>query len=369
MAEGEEDFSKLALDDRLVHKSWKARQSAYDELAREFRIADPKDTAYFQRFQDNIKGMLSDSNQIALESGVAAVLEFVTVAEMAVRGKSVITPLVVDKCLASTRANTKARALDILLMLVEIDNADLVVECLIAGFAHKTPKNVAACVTALREVISAYGIPLVPFKPIVKALPKIFDHRDNTVRAEGTALALELYRWIGQALMGSLNDLKPVQLKELSALFEQEQGGRPAPKRYRRVDAPKAAAAEAAAAGGGPADAVEQEEPVDDLQFFDPVNVLDKLPKNFYTEIASAKWQERRDALNGLLEIANTPKIEDGRYGELLNVLAKKIADANIVVAVLAAQCIGCLAKGLRSAFAQYRNIASLASFLYRTAL
>nr|KAJ3421325.1 Microtubule-associated protein, microtubule dynamics during spindle orientation [Polyrhizophydium stewartii] len=312
MAEGEEDFSKLALDDRLVHKSWKARQSAYDELAREFRIADPKDTAYFQRFQDNIKGMLSDSNQIALESGVAAVLEFVTVAEMAVRGKSVITPLVVDKCLASTRANTKARALDILLMLVEIDNADLVVECLIAGFAHKTPKNVAACVTALREVISAYGIPLVPFKPIVKALPKIFDHRDNTVRAEGTALALELYRWIGQALMGSLNDLKPVQLKELSALFEQEQGGRPAPKRYRRVDAPKAAAAEAAAAGGGPADAVEQEEPVDDLQFFDPVNVLDKLPKNFYTEISrfvsvvGPLMEKLKEKKNNVLEALRT---------------------------------------------------------------
>eukprot|EP00842_Homolaphlyctis_polyrhiza_P000842 jgi/Hompol1/1759/HPOL_000015-RA len=110
--------------------------------------------------------------------------------------------------------------------------------------------------------------------------------------------------------------------------------------------------------GGGDVSAAAEPAPViDEYSLADPVNVLDKLPKGFYTELGSPKWQERKEALTTLLTIASTPKIEDARYGELVNVLSKKVADANVVVAVLAIQCIQCLAKGLRSAFNPYRNI------------
>lgn len=65
-----------------------------------------------------------------------------------------------------------------------------------------------------------FGTQVVPPPPILKALPKIFAHSDKTVRAEGTALALNVYQYIGPGIEPWLNDLKPVQVKELKEAFE-----------------------------------------------------------------------------------------------------------------------------------------------------
>jgi hypothetical protein len=41
--------------------------------------------------------------------------------------KTQIVPGIIDKCLASTRAGTRSKALDILLVLVELDGPDYVI--------------------------------------------------------------------------------------------------------------------------------------------------------------------------------------------------------------------------------------------------
>ena len=76
------------------------------------------------------------------------------------------------------------------------------------------------------------------------------------MRAEGTQLAHVLYQYIGPAIETSLNDLKPVQVKELKEAFEElekEGKGRGSlkPERMTRQGAREA---EAAAAAGGDAD-------------------------------------------------------------------------------------------------------------------
>jgi cytoskeleton-associated protein 5 len=55
---------------------------------------------------------------------------------------------------------------------------------------------------------------------VLKALPKIFAHSDKTVRAEGVNLVHVLYQYIGPGIEPWLNDLKPVQVKELKEGFE-----------------------------------------------------------------------------------------------------------------------------------------------------
>jgi cytoskeleton-associated protein 5 len=62
---------------------------------------------------------------------------------------------------------------------------------------------------------------------------------------------------------------------------------------------------------------------VDSFDFADPVDITAKLPGNFYELIVSKKWQERREALDALLEQAKTPKIMDKDYSELIAALAK----------------------------------------------
>lgn len=81
----EEDFNALSLADRCDHKSWKARLSAYAELLRIFKSADPADAATYVQYHEFLRMALSDPNQIALEAGVAAVLGFVTDSPTAAR--------------------------------------------------------------------------------------------------------------------------------------------------------------------------------------------------------------------------------------------------------------------------------------------
>ncbi|KAJ3072589.1 Microtubule-associated protein, microtubule dynamics during spindle orientation, partial [Quaeritorhiza haematococci] len=71
------------------------------------------------------------------------------------------------------------KALEILRMFVEVDGAEGVIDDIIPTLDHKTPKLVTACVTALKETVRLFGIPTVNPKPILKQLPKIFDHKDK----------------------------------------------------------------------------------------------------------------------------------------------------------------------------------------------
>ncbi|TPX57138.1 hypothetical protein PhCBS80983_g04029 [Powellomyces hirtus] len=362
MAAPEEDFTSLPLPDRLVHKSWKARQGAYDELATLFATLDPDDDNAYRKWQDYLKKMVSEANAVAQESGLAAVLAWVANAPSASKTRGVIASMVVDKCMGSTRAGTRQKALDILLMYMEIDVADPVIEEIIPGLNHKTPKNVIACVNALREALHQFGSGVVNVRPLLKQLSKIFDHKDKNVRAEGTNLAIELYRWLGSAMNNSLNDLKPVQIKELQDQFDALPQEKAVPERLLRSEQAKIQSQGPVEDGGAAEDTgepsgVEEPDPVDPYTLVDPVNILDKLPKNFYEELGSKKWQERKEALITLLGIAQQPRLEDGRYGELVSVLGKKMADVNVVVMTLAANCVQAIATGLRSGFAQYRGM------------
>lgn len=73
-------------------------------------------------------------------------------------------------------------------------------------------------------------------KPILKLVPKLFGHADKNVRAEVSALTIELYRWIGQPMMASLSTLKPVQIKELEEAFSKLPAQKPVPERLIRSE-------------------------------------------------------------------------------------------------------------------------------------
>ncbi|KAJ3170087.1 Microtubule-associated protein, microtubule dynamics during spindle orientation [Geranomyces variabilis] len=356
----DEDFTSLPLPERLAHKSWKARSGAYDELATLFGTLDPDDDAAYQKWREYLKKMVGDANAVAQENALAAVLAWVANAPSAAKTRSVIAPMVVDKTMGSNRAGTRQKGLDILLMYIEIDVAEPVIQEIIPGLDHKSPKNVSACVSAMRECLRLFGSPTVNVRPLLKQLSKIFDHKDKNVRAEGTLLALELYRWLGPAMSSSLNDLKPVQIKELQDQFEALPQEKATPERLLRSEQVRIQSLpppEETNDEGGDAATVTEPEALDSYALAEPVNILDKLEKEFWTEVASKKWQERVAALKGLLEIAQQPRLADGRYGEVISILGKKMADVNMAVMLLSAQCIQAIAAGLRSHFAQYRGL------------
>ncbi|THH12641.1 hypothetical protein EW146_g7506 [Bondarzewia mesenterica] len=366
----EEDLSSLPIQDRLSHKNWKARVSAYETLIKTFQLTvsdtDPAFKPYLNDL-DLLKKIATDSNAVAQEKGVECLVALVKFAgENAARTREVVVPSLVDKCYGSTRAGTKNQALELTLQYVEVENGGGgVVDNILPGLGAKQPKVVAGAVNALKEIVRQFGTQVTPPTAILKSLPKIFGHSDKTVRAEGTNLTHVLYQYLGAGIEPWLSDLKPVQVKELKEVWEaMEKDGKGKgtlkPERMTRQQARDAEAVEAAG-GDGPDEIPTEEDllPPDPRQFAEEIDIVSKLPSNFHANLTSSKWKERKEALDDLLTLLDaTLRIKDvSELGELAKSLATRIqADANINCVMSAAQCMESLAKGMSNAFARHRE-------------
>lgn len=122
----EEDFSSLSISDRLAHKNWKARVSAYEALIKTFQTtASDSDPAFkpYLNDPDILKKIVTDSNAVAQEKGVECVVNFVKFSgENAARTRGAVVPALVDKCFGSARAGTKTQATELVLQYVEVEN-------------------------------------------------------------------------------------------------------------------------------------------------------------------------------------------------------------------------------------------------------
>lgn len=277
------------------------------------------------------------------------------------RSRSATVTPIVEKGLSSTKAATKQSSVEALLLYIEVEGkSDALLEDLLQGLSNKQPKIVAATLGALTTLYHAYGVKIIEPKPPLKALPKVFGHADKNVRAEASNLAVELYRWLREAMKTTFwNDLKPVQQQDLEKLFEGVKS-EPAPKQDRLLRSQQAAKEAAPTADDEDAEAGEEEaEEVPEVEAFDlaePVDVIKKIPSDFNEKLASTKWKDRKETLDEFYEVANSERIQDGHYDEVIQGLAKSMKDANVAVVTVAANCITVLAKGLRRSFARYRS-------------
>lgn len=396
----ETDYSSLPLEDRLGHKVWKVRLEAYEEIAKQFEGSRNDKDECFQRFNNQPgewKRIVTDANVVAQEAGISALLKFLELGGTTnnvskLRSAGVVTALC-EKGLSSSRAGTKDKTINCILLFVEISNEiDGVIEDILAIVGARLPKLVAGCVTALHTIVANFGCQVVPVKLIIPNLLKLFGHADRNVRAETTKLSVELYKWMREALVTILlPELKPVQQKDLTKAFEAVQGEQPSQLRYtrkqqaeiaRREEEARAAAAAAAAAAklegdSGDVEMVDVEDGVlvshlapefNPFDMMDPVEVLSKLPSDLHSRISSAKWKDRKEVLDevhAILEKSVKLQSSDD-YSDLVRIFSKCMKDANVQVVQLAANCVEFLAKGLQTGFARYQHFV-LAPMLERT--
>ena len=371
MAEAqEEDFSQLPLPDRFAHKNWKVRKEGYEAATKEFELTpDESDPAFRPFIQDpNLwKAAAGDSNVAAQQEGLAALCAFLKFGgqQAAARSRNFTIQPLYEKGLSSTRPAAKAHALEALLLYIELDKADPVIEDLLPALSHKQPKIIAATLSAITAMYHNFGVKIVDYKSVLKTLPKVFGHADKNVRAEATNLTVELYRWLKEAMKAVFwSDLKPVQQQDLEKLFEKVKE-EPAPKQERftrtqqaamaaHVNRPEQHTGEPEAAD---VEAEEEAVVVDAFDLAEPIDVHSKIPGDFFENIASTKWKERKDTLDALFNVVNTPRIKDGPFDDVIRALAKCMKDANIAVVTVAANCVEKLALGLRSGFGKYRSI------------
>lgn len=359
----QDDYSSLPIEDRLTHKVWKVRLNAYEESTRAFTSSPDENAACFKPYNNDpelLVKAVKDANVVAQEAGVGLLLAYLEFAgaAFALRTRSNVVAAIVEKCLGSTRAGTKAKAMDVCLMYVELDCGEPVIEELIPGLSNKLPKIVAATTTTIKKIYEAFGAKTVKAKSAVQVLPKLFTHADKNVRAEATELAIILYRWLGDAVKPMLlADLKPVQVKELETAFEGITPGEVKQERLLRTQ--QAAQALAAEDPNAVLDEdIVDEEPIDAFDLAEPIDVLAALPSNFEDAMGSAKWKDRKEVLDALVASSNVPRIKEGDFAEVARILGKCVQkDANVICVALAANCIENLCKGLKKSFGRYRNV------------
>ncbi|KAJ3985497.1 hypothetical protein F5890DRAFT_1409357 [Lentinula detonsa] len=154
----EEDFSSMPVAERLAHKNWKARVSAYETLVKTFQNTESDTDPAFKPYTSNpdlLKKIATDSNAVAQEKAIECLVAYVKFAgETAAKTREAVLPALVDKSYGSSRAGTKAHALELTLQYVEIENGGAgVVSDILPGLGAKQPKTVAGCVVALKEII------------------------------------------------------------------------------------------------------------------------------------------------------------------------------------------------------------------------
>uniref|UniRef100_A0A8C3LBT9 Cytoskeleton associated protein 5 n=1 Tax=Chrysolophus pictus TaxID=9089 RepID=A0A8C3LBT9_CHRPC len=205
-----------------------------------------------------------------------------------------------------------------------------------------------------------FGSKIISLKPIIKVLPKLFESREKAVRDEAKLLAVEIYRWIRDALRPPLQNINSVQLKELEEEWVKVSSAAPKQTRFLRSQQELKAKFEQQQAAGGDGDGGDDDEEeavpqVDAYELLEAVEILSKLPKDFYEKIEAKKWQERKEALEAVELLVKNPKLESGDYADLVKVLKKVVGkDTNVMLVALAAKCLAGLASGLRKKFGQY---------------
>ncbi|KAI4893382.1 hypothetical protein NFI96_022503 [Prochilodus magdalenae] len=340
-------------------KVWKARLNGYEEALKLFqRIGDEKSPEW-GKYLGLIKKFVTESNAVAQLKGLEAAVVFIENAHVAGKTTGEVVSGVVSKVFNQPKARAKELGTDICLMYIEIEKAEIVQDELIKGLDNKNPKIVVACIETLRKALSEFGSKIITLKPVVKVLPKLFESREKAVRDEAKLLAVEIYKWIRDALRTPLQNINSVQLKELEEEWVKLPAGVPKQSRFLRSQQDlKAKFEQQQATGGDEADGDDDEETevhVDPYELLEAAEILSKIPKDFYEKIEAKKWQERKEALEAVEALTKNPKIEGGDYGDLVRALKKVVGkDANVMLVTLAAKCLAGLAAGLRKKFGTY---------------
>uniref|UniRef100_A0A671X680 Cytoskeleton associated protein 5 n=1 Tax=Sparus aurata TaxID=8175 RepID=A0A671X680_SPAAU len=353
------EWMKLSIDQKCEHKVWKARLNGYEEALKLFQRIEDEKSPEWGKYLGLIKKFVTDSNAVAQLKGLEAALAFIENAHVAGKTTGEVVSGVVTKVFNQPKARAKELGTDICLMYIEIEKAEVVQDELLKGLDNKNPKIVVACIEALRKALSEFGSKIVTLKPVVKILSKQFESREKAVRDEAKLLAVEIYKWIRDALRPPLQNINSVQLKELEEEWVKLPSSPPKQTRFLRSQQDlKAKFEQQQAIGGEQSDGEDETDTVaavDAYELLEAVEILSKMPKDFYEKIEAKKWQERKEALEAVEALTKNPKLENGDYGDLVRALKKVVGkDANVMLVSVAAKCLAGLATGLRKKFGTY---------------
>ena len=226
---------------------------------------------------------------------------------------------------------------------------------------HKSAKVVACAISVTSALIQEFGTTHAQCKGVLSALARLFSETDKGVRAESSALAKELYRWLGPPLNPYLSTLKPVQLKELSEEFSNIDKMPPAVAKRKLITAKGDVSVTLTSTVENSTvssdvimptlDTVENElwesAPAIDISTIFPTTI---------EKLLNSTWKEKKDLLDALGDaLSPSPRLKlAGGYflEELISAMGRLVStDLSIAVVLSTTKCIERIAAAAKSNF------------------
>lgn len=124
-------------------------------MNRKFRISDSPKDDIFWNFFDHVKKFPLEQNAVAQEAAVSCMTAYVECCDPSI-GKKLRPEIVasaIEKGLSAAKAGTRAKTVEFLMIMIELDVAEPVVTELLTFLTHKQPKLVAASINCLTEIV------------------------------------------------------------------------------------------------------------------------------------------------------------------------------------------------------------------------
>uniref|UniRef100_A0AAF5D4A5 TOG domain-containing protein n=1 Tax=Strongyloides stercoralis TaxID=6248 RepID=A0AAF5D4A5_STRER len=368
-----------SFEEMLMSKKWLERKEAIENLvniASKHDDLDPK--ASYHRLCDQLKQVIAKDANINV-AAMAAKLVTILAKGLRNKFKDYGTPFVgvifeKFKEKKPTLREPLCEAIDAIGDYCPFDN---IIEDIVTAMEKPNPAQKSQINLFLGRYFKRFRASDAPKKLIKSITPILAKHcsdSDSEVRETAMSCLGCLMFVIGEKdllkMVGDLpqDTIKWTKIQETKAEIEEkakEADAAKAPVKKKKNVKVESEEEEESESEDDPIEQVEEKE-IDPFDELEPVDVISRLPDNFFTVIESKKWSERRDALQGLLDLCTTHKRLDpkGATGDIVPCLKRLLEkDANINVAALSAKCLSAFAYGLRQKFAPF--VPSIAGVIF----
>ncbi|OMJ83062.1 hypothetical protein SteCoe_16098 [Stentor coeruleus] len=328
------------LEKRIESKVWKTRANALEELLKLME----KDLSLLSSYTGNLVKFISDSHPAVQEKGLDIFkLYIVKTPDSLLSMTEILAKILIDKGLGNAKTTIKQMTGNIILDFYaeQKDDGQAFILGLITCLENKTPKLQISAITCATSLIQAFGVRHVPYKTFLPIIEKHACSTNASLRSEALSFFKELYKWIRELVLSSIQQLKKPQQEELQKAFEETKDF-PTVTRFFKCKGPEKPSKN-------------QGHGIDIYEMAEAKDIFSKFPQEWVEKVlALEKWSDKKQALEQVNIEANYPKLADKNPGALIDLAKKLINDNNVNVMVQAVKLVGLLSKGLRKSFEIY---------------
>lgn len=331
---GEEESGTI--EKRLESKMWKTRDKAVDELFGLIQV----DSSVLRTYSSFVLKIVGDPHPAVQEKGFELFKAYFSQwPEFILSETENFTKGLIEKGITSAKPTIRQASTDILLDLFENQpiNTQPYIQGVISTLDNKLPKIQTAGVSYSISLLNTFGARVVPFNTFLPYIEKFAAGSNAGLRTEALNYFKELYKWVREIVLPSLQGLKKPQQVELQKAFDEIKEV-PVPIRYLKCR--------------GPEKKEKQGKPLDVYEMAEARDIFSKFNQEWVEKVLGMeKWADKKAALEQVNLEANYPKLADKNPGALVDLAKKLVNDNNVNVMVQAVKLVGLLSKGLRKSF------------------